>query len=226
MKKKLHVCVCIYSAANICWKTNVYIFDYFRYDGTYKTRHDNIYIHPSIYPSIYTSDQIHPSIRKYASIQSPIHLPARLFNNSSTQTPVHPPIHLSNPPFIHPHTSNQATNHTKPKHSSIYIVTNEKNDRSISFGTHSPGSVFTNHSQEHSLSFSARLECNTTFDWLNRVVEPMGSFVLHSSASKNRKIWRIRQLLVVLVFNITLTAEVISWRSVTHMRFLAFSLQY
>ena len=32
--------------------------------------------------------------------------------------------------------------------------------------------------------------------------------------------------LVVLGFNATLTAKVISWRSVTHMRFLAFSHQY
>ena len=36
-----------------------------------------------------------------------------------------------------------------------------------------PGCVFTNHSQEHSLSFSQRIcqfECNTTSDWLNRMV--------------------------------------------------------
>ena len=33
-------------------------------------------------------------------------------------------------------------------------------------------------------------------------------------------------LLVALVFNATLTAKVISWRSVTHMCFLAFSHQY
>ena len=33
-------------------------------------------------------------------------------------------------------------------------------------------------------------------------------------------------MLVVLVFNATLTAKVISWRSVTHKRFLAFSHQY
>ena len=33
-------------------------------------------------------------------------------------------------------------------------------------------------------------------------------------------------LLVVLGFNATLTAKVISWRSVRHMCFLAFSLQY
>ena len=32
--------------------------------------------------------------------------------------------------------------------------------------------------------------------------------------------------LFVLRFNATLTAKVISWRSVTHMRFLAFSHQY
>ena len=32
--------------------------------------------------------------------------------------------------------------------------------------------------------------------------------------------------LVVLGFNATLTAKVISWRSVTHMCFLAFSHQY
>ena len=32
--------------------------------------------------------------------------------------------------------------------------------------------------------------------------------------------------LVVLGFNATLTAKVISWRSVTHMYFLAFSHQY
>ena len=35
------------------------------------------------------------------------------------------------------------------------------------------GSVFTNHSQEHSLSFSPRFskfECNTTSDWLNCMV--------------------------------------------------------
>ena len=32
--------------------------------------------------------------------------------------------------------------------------------------------------------------------------------------------------LVVLEFNATLTAKVISWRSVTHMCFLAFSHQY
>ena len=32
--------------------------------------------------------------------------------------------------------------------------------------------------------------------------------------------------LVVLGFNTTLTAKVISWRSVTHMCFLAFSHQY
>ena len=32
--------------------------------------------------------------------------------------------------------------------------------------------------------------------------------------------------LVVLGFNATLPAKVISWRSVTHMRFLAFSHQY
>ena len=37
----------------------------------------------------------------------------------------------------------------------------------------SPGSVFTYHSQEYSLSFSPRFskfECNTAFDWLNRMV--------------------------------------------------------
>ena len=35
-----------------------------------------------------------------------------------------------------------------------------------------PGSVFTNHSQEHSLSSSqfCIFECNTTSDWLNRMV--------------------------------------------------------
>ena len=33
-------------------------------------------------------------------------------------------------------------------------------------------------------------------------------------------------MLVVLGFNVTLTAKVISWRSVTHMCFLAFSHQY
>ena len=35
------------------------------------------------------------------------------------------------------------------------------------------GSVFTNHSQEHSLSFSSRFcefKYNTTYDWLNRMV--------------------------------------------------------
>ena len=35
------------------------------------------------------------------------------------------------------------------------------------------GSVYTNHSQEYSLSFSPRLcqfECDTTSDWLNRMV--------------------------------------------------------
>ena len=36
----------------------------------------------------------------------------------------------------------------------------------------------------------------------------------------------IKKLLVVLEFNATLTAKVISWRSVTHMCFLAFSHQY
>ena len=39
--------------------------------------------------------------------------------------------------------------------------------------SHSPGSVFTTHSHEHSLSFSPRFcksECNTTSDWLNRMV--------------------------------------------------------
>ena len=36
-----------------------------------------------------------------------------------------------------------------------------------------PGSVFTNDSQEHSLSYSPRfskVECNTTSDWLNQTV--------------------------------------------------------
>ena len=35
------------------------------------------------------------------------------------------------------------------------------------------GSLFTNHSQEHSLFFFSKickLECNTTSDWLNRMV--------------------------------------------------------
>ena len=36
----------------------------------------------------------------------------------------------------------------------------------------------------------------------------------------------VKWMLVVLGFNATLTAKVISWRSVTHMRFLAFSHQY
>ena len=36
----------------------------------------------------------------------------------------------------------------------------------------------------------------------------------------------IKGWLVVLGFNATLTAKVISWRSVMHMCFLAFSLQY
>ena len=39
---------------------------------------------------------------------------------------------------------------------------------------------------------------------------------------KHQSIW----LLVVLGFNATLTAKVISWRSVMHMCFLAFSHQY
>ena len=36
-----------------------------------------------------------------------------------------------------------------------------------------PAYVFTNHSQEHSLSFSpkfGKFECNTTSDWLNHTV--------------------------------------------------------
>ena len=40
------------------------------------------------------------------------------------------------------------------------------------------------------------------------------------------KSWVWLVVLVVLGFNATLTAKVISWRSVTHMCFLAFSHQY
>ena len=42
----------------------------------------------------------------------------------------------------------------------------------LTFPQTSPGSVFNNHSQEHSLSFSpilCQFECNTTSDWLNHM---------------------------------------------------------
>ena len=45
--------------------------------------------------------------------------------------------------------------------------------------------------------------------------------ILRAKRAKNVRIW-----LVVLGFNATLTAMVISWRSVTHMCFLAFSHHY
>ena len=41
-----------------------------------------------------------------------------------------------------------------------------------------------------------------------------------------KKNWTLYGWLVVLGFNATLTAKVISWRSVTHMCFLAFPHQY
>ena len=52
-------------------------------------------------------------------------------------------------------------------------------------------SILTNHSQAHSLSFFSRickLECNTTSDWLNRMVRQSEVvFVLHSHAAKYKK---------------------------------------
>ena len=51
------------------------------------------------------------------------------------------------------------------------------------------GSVFTHHSQEHSLSFSPRFckfECNTT--WFSQ-----SEVALHSNPVKYRNTWRTRQ---------------------------------
>ena len=57
----------------------------------------------------------------------------------------------------------------------------------LSDGTvHLTGSAFTNHTQEHSLSFFlkiCKLECNMTSDWLNQ-----SEVVFHSNASIYRKI--------------------------------------
>ena len=53
----------------------------------------------------------------------------------------------------------------------------------------------------------------------NRQTMPIGNFMV--LINLGNKLW-----LVVLGFNATLTAKVISWQSVTHMCFLAFSHQY
>ena len=61
-----------------------------------------------------------------------------------------------------------------------------------------PGFVFTNYSQEYALSYFlsffskiCKLECNTTSDWLKRMIyQP--EVLLRSDAAKYRNIWRIR----------------------------------
>ena len=64
--------------------------------------------------------------------------------------------------------------------------------------------------------------------WLSLVL--IGQY-LQMLECKKRQIWQIFKFKevevgVVLGFNATLTAKVIPWRSVTHMRFLAFLNQY
>ena len=57
-------------------------------------------------------------------------------------------------------------------HKVIIILTQITNLSSFVNIALQPGSVFTNHSQEHSLSFSQRFhksECNTTSDQLNHM---------------------------------------------------------
>ena len=47
------------------------------------------------------------------------------------------------------------------------------------------GSVFTNHSQEHSLSFSSnRFESNITSDWLNNMVKPIRVMILSNISTE------------------------------------------
>ena len=51
-----------------------------------------------------------------------------------------------------------------------FMIVNNKGGKSCRARS---GSLFTNHSREHSLSFSpafCKFECNTTSDWLNRMV--------------------------------------------------------
>ena len=57
------------------------------------------------------------------------------------------------------------------------------------------------------------------------MLQPRGKWILKTLSEKEQMLGQIGWL-VVLGFNATLTAMVISWRLVTHMCFLAFSHQY
>ena len=62
--------------------------------------------------------------------------------------------------------------------------------------------IFTNHFQEYSLSFAPgfyKFECNTTSDWLNRMVEPIRSRVTlldiekeHSEGWSRSLFWKVK----------------------------------
>ena len=67
--------------------------------------------------------------------------------------------------------------------------------------------------------------CENAYIWRKGLI---ATFQLSSAASLNlgRSQNGVLGWLVVLGFNATLTAKVISWWSVTHMCFLAFSHQY
>ena len=86
--------------------------------------------------------------------------------------------------------------------------------------------IFSEHYRK--MSGNTRFQCKLCEFACSEFAEILDHIIIShpSNELSFRKHLERASLLVVLGFNATLTSKVISWRSVTHMCFLAFSHQY